>query len=152
MASQRFLDTNVGKIAVGALLIGAIGVAVWAFKNSFGTSSAVANANDRVFVDAKTGKPFNVDLKKGMTIPIAAPSGGNTGYPAEMCGWTKDGKMRSEPYPVLLNSWLGKTDPTFCPDCGRLVVGHNPPPDPNNLRPPPLQSEYKAKGSATDRD
>jgi len=146
MAGLRdFLSGDKGKIVGVAVLVVGLGFAVYVFKGSFGTDSAVANANERVFVDKETGKPFNVDLKAGMKIPIKAPSGKQTGYPAELCWWTKDGKIRKEPFAVLLNSVKGVDGPTFCPDCGRLVVGHNPRPAGPETKPPPTKEEYEAR-------
>ena len=64
------------------------------------------------------------------------------GVPQPRIFWTKDGKPKQDPTPVLLNSWIGKSGPTFCPDCGRLVVGHNPIPGPNS-KPPPTKADYE---------
>jgi hypothetical protein len=64
----------------------------------------------------------------------------NTGYPAEACYWTADGGTKTEPTWVLMNAVLGKPGPTFCPDCGRLVVARNPMPGPG-VKPPPTQQE-----------
>jgi hypothetical protein len=84
-------------------------------------------------------------LKVGDQIPVKSPhSGKSTGYPAELCYWTKDGVIKSEPTAVLLRSHLGERSPTFCPDCGRLVVGHNPRPSQGD-KPPPTQAEYKPR-------
>src|SRR4051812_40733578 len=102
---REFINTSGGRIAAAALVIIALAAAVFMFRNSFGASSDVAAANDRVFIDATTGKPFSRELRPGMTVPIDAPFGKKSGYPAEMCWWTKDGKIRKEPYPVLLNMW-----------------------------------------------
>ena len=112
-------------------------------------NTASAEAEDlsryRWFVDSTTGKPFKYELKIGTPVPVPAPSGGNTGYPAELCYWTKDGKIKDQPTPVLLNELIGKPGSTFCPDCGRLVVGHNPAPNPEKPA-PPTEAEYKARG------
>jgi hypothetical protein len=70
-----------------------------------------------------------------------APSGKKVGYPAELCYWTADGKLRSEPVPVLLNEYRGQKGPTFCPDCGRLVRPQQSQPYPN-AKPPPLKKDY----------
>jgi len=93
---------------------------------------------------ANPPKPFKHTLAPGEGIPVMAPSGNRTGYPAEACYWTKDGKPKSEPTYVLLNVWKGSKDPTFCPDCGRLVVPLNPIADPSR-RPPPTKAEYAAR-------
>jgi len=143
---REFFNSSTGRGVVIVLAITALGMMVYAFRSSWGTPPDIAAANDRIFIDAQnptSGKSFRVALKPGMHIPVRAPSGGDTGYPAELCYWTKDGKVRAEPFPVLLNSWVGKPEPTFCPDCGRLVVGHNPAPAGPNAKPPPTKENYK---------
>ena len=150
MAMREWLETTGGKIAVALLLLAAAGFGVWAVRNTFGTSSAVTDANTRIFIDAETGKPFRHKLKAGDPYPIPAPSGKNSGYQAELCYWTADGKTKTEPTPVLLEEAQGKPGPTFCPDCKRLVVGHNPMPKPGD-KPPPTQAEYKPRGGAGGR-
>lgn len=78
-------------------------------------------------IEAK--KPFEYSLLEGDKWPVISPfTGKATGYPAERCYWTKDGKRKAEPTYVLLNETLGKSGDTICPECGRLVVGHNPAP------------------------
>jgi len=82
-----------------------------------------------VFLCTETNKPFEYAMQMGEKWPVPSPfSKKNTGYPAEQCYWTRDGKRKSEPTYVILNEHLGKRGDTICPDCGRLVVGHNPPP------------------------
>lgn len=83
----------------------------------------------KTFVCSETGKPFEYSISVGEKWPVPSPyTGRKTGYPAEACYWTKDGKRKSEPTYVILNEYLGKPGDTICPDCGRLVVGHNPMP------------------------
>ena len=78
------------------------------------------------------------------SVPAKAPSGGNTGYPSEKCYWTKDGKIKTEPTYVLLNIYKNSSEPTFCPDCGRLVVSHNPAPVAGRSA-PPTKGEYQKR-------
>lgn len=150
MAMREWLESTGGKIAAAVLLVAAAVAAFLAIRNTFGPSSEVARANDRIFVDADTGKQFRHELKLGESIPVRAPSGKETGYPAELCYWTRDGKVKPDPTGVLLNSWIGKPGPTFCPDCGRLVVGHNPMASPDR-KPPPTKEEYKGRGQEEER-
>ena len=150
MAMREWLESTGGKIAAAVLVLVAVVLVFFAIRGVFGTPSEVARANERVFVDADTGKPFEHELQIGEQIPVRAPSGKDSGYPAELCFWTRDGKVKQDPTPVLLNSWVGKPGPTFCPDCGRLVVGHNPMAAPER-KPPPLKEEYKARGQEDDR-
>src|SRR5215217_1857293 len=133
---REFLEQKTGKYAAIAAVSVILVISAYVIYSTFGGSEASKAANERVYIDASTGKPFNHKLVIGETIPIKAPSGKQMGYPAELCFWTKDGKGKAEPTPVLLNQVVGKPGPTFCPDCGRLVVGYNPYPGPNKKPPP----------------
>jgi hypothetical protein len=80
---------------------------------------------------SETGMTFEYTVHEGDQWPVLSPfSKKKTGYPAECCYWTKDGKRKATPTYVILNEDIGKPGDTFCPDCGRLVIGHNPPPPP----------------------
>ena len=138
---RKFLQSKAGFVVAGVTLVIAVLAIFVAIKNTFGDSDAEALANRRDFIDATTGKPFKASIGPDTAIPVKAPSGGMSGYPAEKCFWTKDGKIKDEPTLVLINTWTGKAGPTFCPDCGRLVVGHNPLPRPG-MKPPPTKEEY----------
>jgi hypothetical protein len=137
----NLLEKPLGKIVTIILAILSIGVAAYIVKNSFSSPILTSELN-RPFVDSSNGQAFNHELVKGETIPVNAPSGQKTGYPGELCYWTKDGTIKKDPTVVLLNIWIGKSGPTFCPDCGRLVVPHNPPPQPGDV-PPPTKEEYE---------
>jgi hypothetical protein len=142
LSVREYLQTTGGKaVAAGAIVL-CIAAAGWSIWANVGSNEAVSAANDPWFVDAATGKPFHAQLKEGMSIPIQAPSGQLTGYMAELCYWTKDGHPKTDPTPVLMNADIGKSGPTFCPDCGRLVVPHNPPAIEGH-RPPPTREEYE---------
>jgi hypothetical protein len=145
---RKFFQSQAG-VAVGVVL-GLVGVIAifMAFKSTFGDTESERFTNARVFIDADTGKTFKYELKIGSKIPAPSPSGKDNGYPAESCYWTKDGKPKKDPTYVLLNSYKGSNDPTFCPDCGRLVVGHNPAPKPG-ATPPPTKEEYKPRTNAS---
>ena len=138
---NSLLETGVGKSVAVALAVVAIGVAVYVVKDSI-RSSIVTDERTRMFVDGTTGEGFHHELQAGESIPIDAPSGHKTGYPAELCYWTKEGTPKSDPTPVLMNSYIGKAEPTFCPDCGRLVVPRNPVAQPG-MRPPPTREEWE---------
>lgn len=140
---REFLNSNAGKGVTIAFILIALGAAFFSIKGSFG-SSDVQGLNTRTFICAQTLKPYQYELTTTSKIPAPSPfSGKNTGYPAEMCYWTKDGKIRPTPYPVLLNSYKKLPEPTFCPDCGRLVVARNPQPS-AGAKPPPTEAEWKA--------
>lgn len=137
----NLLEKPGGRIVAIMLSLVVIAAAAYVVKNSF-VSSTVTDERTRIFVDATTGRGFRHELVLGESIPVDAPSGGKTGYPAEMCYWTKDGTPKSDPTPVLLNIYIGKPGPTFCPDCGRLVVARNPMAQPG-MRPPPTREEWE---------
>jgi len=140
---REFFESSKGKsiaLIAGVVLLVVLFVVIW---SNLG-SEATEISRDRMYIDATTGKAFEHTLKAGDVMPVKAPSGQNTGYPAEPCYWTADGKIKDKPTPVLLNSYVGKPGPTFCPDCGRLVVMHNPPPM-VGAKPPPTKAEWGSK-------
>ena len=140
-AIRKFLKTPAGLGVAVVLALACLGAAYYSVRGAFSSEGAAISA-DRMFIDAATGKPFRHELTMGEPIPVKAPGGGNTGYPAEACYWTKDGKIKTEPTWVFVaGPWKGTSEPTFCPDCGRLVVGHNPKPE-SGAKPPPTKAEY----------
>lgn len=142
---NKIMQTKAGKIGIGITLAGAIVVITFQLMSMFGSSAVASTANTRIFICSETLKSFQVNLEDldGKPIPIMSPySKKETGYPAELCYWTADGKVKSQPTPVLLNSAIGKTEPTFCPDCGRLVIGHNPMAQEGG-RVPPTKAEWE---------
>jgi hypothetical protein len=141
---RAFFQTGAGKaIGIGLAVIALLVMAsvIW---SAIGPSDAEELSTNRMFIDAKTGKPFKHTIKAGETLPVDAPSGGKSGVPAETCFWTKDGQIKKDPTYVLLNENAipPKKGPTFCPDCGRLVTPMNPPAVAGR-KPPPTQAEYK---------
>jgi hypothetical protein len=151
MALRNWLDSIGGKVAAAGLLLVATVAVVLAVRNAFGPPAEVTRANQRIFIDAETGKPFRHELKMGEMIPVRAPSGGQSGYPAELCFWTRDGQIKDEPTPVLINEELGKSGPTFCTDCERLVRPHNPRPSPGD-KPPPSKAEYRPRAGQSQEE
>jgi hypothetical protein len=148
---QKFRDFLKGP---GGKFIAAIAIAAGLFviylngRKLFGESDLASTSRDRIYIDAETGQTFQHRLQVGDTTPLESPfTHKKTGYPAELCYWTKDGKRKTEPTPVLLNQLKGKKGPTFCPDCGRLVVQMNP----IGQNPPPTEEEYK-KGKRGDAE
>jgi len=142
---REFFESSKGKLIAliaGIVLLVVLFFVVW---SNLG-SPATEIARDRMYIDSTTGKAFEHTLKAGDVVPVKAPSGKNTGYPAEFCYWTADGKIKDKPTPVLLNSYVGKPGPTYCPDCGRVVVMHNPAPM-VGAKPPPTKAEWDARGS-----
>lgn len=141
---RQFLNSAGGKGAL-VLLFVVGGVLIWfQMGRSFGDGGVSDMSEGQYFVDSSTGMPFRHTLKAGERVPIAAPSGGNTGYPAELCYWNADGTPKADPTPVLLAESAGKSGPTFCPDCGRLVKSRNPTPTDSD-GPPPTRAEFEDK-------
>jgi hypothetical protein len=141
---RRLVAGTVGKVVVIVSCIIAVGIAIYVSTLFFKGDTPVS-AFYTTYVCSETGKSFRHKNEMGETLPIYSPySGKNTGYPGEACFWTADGQIKSEPTWVLLNEAIGKPGPTFCPDCGRLVVGHNPRPKPG-AKPPQTQAEYVAR-------
>ncbi len=109
------------------------------------TSDLVDLNRNRWFID-EDGKAFLAEIKIGGPAVPPSPSGKNA-FLAELCSWTKEGTIREQPFPVLLNEYINKPGPTFCPDCDRLVVGRNPTPDGDpTVKPPPTRQEYGSRG------
>jgi hypothetical protein len=139
--AREFFRTGKGKNAAIGLVIVALGVCAWSIWGTLGDGEAAQMSAERVFVCTETGKAFDLELKAGMKIPVRSPhSGKDTGYPAELCYWTADGKVKEDFTAVALNEQLGKWGPTYCPDCGRLVVRYNPKPT-DGSKPPPKKGE-----------
>jgi hypothetical protein len=139
---RQFLAGPSGRRVSVALLVVALLALAYSVWSNFGEDAVTAASRDRIYICSETGKAFPHKVQLGDSIPVDSPhSGKKTGYPAELCYWTADGGTKPEPTPVLLNQRAGKPGPTFCPDCGRLVVGLNPPPAPG-VKPPPKQAEY----------
>lgn len=142
---QEFFESIAGKVTAGVIIVAAAAMVWMSVRSNLGTSGAGKMASDRMFICSKTNKSFWHTLQKGESIPVLSKySGEKTGYPAEMCYWNADGSIRSEGVPVLLNQYKGEPEPTFCPECGRLVMGHNPPADPSR-KPPATRDEYMAR-------
>jgi len=112
--------------------------------NALGRSEQDAETAEQTFICSETGKTFSMSLSTGIAWPVdSSYSDKKTGYPAEFCYWTADGKVASSPTYVFVKAYAGSNEPTFCPDCGRLVKMRNPGAF-DGLKPPPTQQEYKA--------
>ncbi len=141
-ARQQIEDRS-SIVKIGLSLVGgavALVIALLVFKSYLIESNTPGDPNLSMYVDATTGKSFSHRNEVGEVIPIQSPySKQNTGYPAVPCFWTKEGTLKKEPYWLLLNSQVGKPEPTFCPDCGRLVRPQQPKPKPGDKAPPTQQ-------------
>jgi hypothetical protein len=141
---QSFTQSTIGKVVIVVVAVAAVVVCAIVIKGSV-QSETPDTAFSAMYIDTENGKSFTHKIVEGESPPVLSPfSGRNTGVQAEACYWTADGKTKDEPTWVLLNESVGKPGPTFCPDCGRLVVGHNPPPMAGG-KPPPTKAEYEAR-------
>jgi hypothetical protein len=146
---RELLKGPTGKAAAFAFVLLGLALAAWSIWSNVGPDQATAWSANATFVCAETGKPFTHTIQRGETLPMLSPySGKKTGYPAELCNWTADGKPKEQFTPVLLNAYVNKPGPTFCPDCGRLVVPQNAPASPDR-RPPPTRQEYEKRNRST---
>ena len=122
----RKLMSGKGGIAIGVTMLIAAGVILFL---SFRGRNPVEDSTNRNYICAETRKTFAYTLSPGESFPVTSPyTKSATGYPAEKCYWTRDGKAKLKPTLVLLNEYVGLPGPTICPDCGREVRIHNPPP------------------------
>ena len=138
-------------IAVGLLVVGLL-IAFLALRSSFGPSTAARHNSQRVYICAETGKTFEHTAVGGKVAAVRSPhSGKDTGYPAQHCYWTADGKIKREPTYVLMNVYKGERGPTFCPDCNRMVPADNPVVT-EGAPPPPTKEEYLKRGGSRQRD
>ncbi len=136
------------KIMLGAAVVLLIVAGIFVLR-SLGPDRGVASSETRDFMCAECGKPFAYTLKIGDMEPFKCPScGAMAGYRAEKCYWTQgeDGewKAKLEPTYVILKKRMDRTctEKTYCPDCGREVIGHNPPP------PQELMDQAKAEAGS----
>ncbi len=139
---RNWLNTTPGRVVtlVGLLILG--GIAVSSVYSSLRGPESIRAMSEQVYVCSETKKSFTKSLSIGDTSPVESPySDKKTGYPAELCFWTKDGKFKADPTYVLLESYTGKNVPTFCPDCDRLVQPRNPPAG-EDFPPPPTRAQF----------
>lgn len=142
---KRFID-NHSRLIVGVIAIVVVGCLYWALKPD-DAGALVSDVNDQTWIDVD-GNVFTHHLVAFDEKPVVGPTG-KPAFRAELCYWTKDGKTKKTGTPVLLNSNVGKSGPTFCPDCGRLVTALNAPPIDGvpdaEQHVPPTQAEYEKK-------
>lgn len=110
--------------AVTVVLLALAAVRIWAAASH----PAVAAADTRTLMDAETGRLATVNVTDGFgPFPMVNPrTGERTLYPTEIC--YANGCAAKGGTHVILNSYLGKEGPTYCPACGGEVRFHNPGP------------------------
>ncbi len=134
-----------GGLGVFVVVILFLGAGYLTYRTIFQAEITEVQPVPRVFKCVETGKVFAYKLSEGEHWPVMSEaSGKKTAYPTESCYWTKDGKQKHKPDYVILNEYLKKPGDTFCPVCGRLVVGHNPVPPPDT----PFADEPAEKDAA----
>jgi len=136
-SARNFLSTPVGKAVGGFFVVVTIGVCIYTATGFFSANEAAASSSKRIFINAQTGEQIPVTLKIGVATPPGA-------FEAELCYWSKDGKIADKPTYVLTNETQGKPGPTWCPDCDRRVVPLNPPAS-TATPPPPTKAEFEAR-------
>lgn len=145
MAIKDFLQHSAGK-AVGVIFaLGALGLMGWMLLVPDDAANAVSDTQNIWFID-EDGNAFRQKLEPGASVDVRGPNG-KPAFVAELCYWTKEGKPKDSPTAVLLNRHVNKPEPTFCPDCRRLVLPMNPPAvrEGKVLTPPPTEADYKAR-------
>ena len=145
---REALGTSVGKIVSVVVSVVMLAIAGYLAMSTI-QGDVPSAAYSTTYICTETLKPFRHRNQIGETQPILSPhSGKNTGVTAEACFWTRDGATKEEPTWVLLEELAGRPGPTFCPDCGRLVVPRNPKPVAGG-KSPPTQGEYASRKTAS---
>ncbi|RIK64269.1 MAG: hypothetical protein DCC65_14735 [Planctomycetota bacterium] len=113
------------------IFVAAAGIAWY----TLGGEDATDAASVRGFMCNECKEAYDYIPKEGDIEPLKCPNcGAMAGYQAEACFWTKgpDGEYKAKltpTYVILLQRLDPNTEEeTVCPDCGKVVVGHNPMP------------------------
>src|SRR4051794_12781110 len=106
---REFLRSSAGKITAAVLTLVAIVLLISSIRSNLGASDVATLSRSRIYICSETGKTFNYDVMKyGSKMPVKSPyTGRETAYPAELCYWTKDGKVKKDPTYVLLKQYTG---------------------------------------------
>jgi hypothetical protein len=139
-------------LAVLVVLAGAIGL-VYAIHRGSQRPTLERDMGRLLYIDEQ-GRTFVGRLPGvGEAAEIVSPFKSRA-YPAELCYWKSDGGTKSEPTVVLLRQYVeGRDTPTYCPDCGRLVIPGNPVPFRDELTgqlisvAPPMRAESATEPS-----
>ena len=117
---------------VALVLFGSAGWMFYNYRAEITTTNAAPEqpvATPRPFLCSVDGNQFFYGMKEHESPPVNCPKcKKTTAYPCEACYYTKDGGIKDSPTWVILNHYLGKKGDTICPDCGHVVIGHNPDP------------------------
>jgi hypothetical protein len=112
---------------MGLVAVVLLGYAGYTLLGNLGSSDSSDVANTRTLMDSETGELFKVELTENFgAFPHKNPkTGTDTLYPIEIC-YARECANKPDGTPVILNAYLGKKEPTFCPNCGALVRVFNP--------------------------
>ena len=115
------------KTVLTVVAVLAVGYAGYSIMSAFGTPDDIREANTRILRDSNTGELVAVEITLDTPpYPLKNKSTGtNTLYPTEVC-WARECGNLPEGTRVILNAWLKKDGPTYCQNCGALVVPRNP--------------------------
>jgi len=116
-----------GLVFIGSIVVGVV-LIISVYRTLGGEE---VPANTRKLMCSETGALFAVEVKPGMgPYPHKNPkTDRDTLYPVELC--YNGPCLEKDGTPVILNTWLGQEEPTYCPVCGHIVRAHNPgPPQP----------------------
>jgi hypothetical protein len=130
----------IGKVVTVGFCVVAVCFLVFEVR-SYIHGGTAGDPSTEMYIDAETGQVFSHRNEIGQAVPVMTPAGNQAGYPAVPCYWTKTGEIKTDPTWVLMNTWVGKPGPTFCPDCGRRVDPQAPVPPEPGTKPPPTKEE-----------
>ncbi len=136
-SKEDAVDARAKKIKLSAaigMLVVAAGIVTYQLTRS---TPAEMASNTRMLQCESTKQVFPHDLQLGEVPPLKCEiCGKNDAYSPEKCFWTKDanGKwaIKETPTYVILPNRIDKENGASsipCPDCGHIVVGHNPKPE-----------------------
>jgi hypothetical protein len=113
------------KLIITVVAIALVAYAVYAYWSNFGQPTLPADT--RTLMDPETGKLYEVAVDENFgPFPHVNPdTGKRTLWPTEVC-FARECAKKEKGTHVILNSFLGKEGPTYCPNCGALVRPHNP--------------------------
>lgn len=110
-----------GTIALLVLSGGVLAVMLW---RTF--ASEEYPADFRTIMDSETGELFKVRTEELKPYPMRNPkTGTDTLYRTEVCFYGEECR-KSGGTRVIMNTYLHKEEPTYCPVCGHVVRFHNP--------------------------
>jgi len=122
------MTDRLNKKAVLAVVVAVLVVAgAYRLWSATGNPAAVA-ANTRTLMDSETRELVQVHVDEQLgAFPLVNPkTGRRTLYPTEVC-YASTCAAQGGTH-VILNVYLGKEGPTYCPACGAVVRFHNPGP------------------------